>query len=243
MRTGVRVRSARMALMQPPPVDQLAGWLWGWPPSLPVRIVADPEPELPGWDGKPRGVVGVVDPEGRCVVRLPPATAARLEPSLPDVAALLAALPVAMKIPGTAGTGVLRWAQDVPSADVLPDVGRWLPASLAADGDPRVPAWLEPFGGEVLVALDDDDGRYLGGVGLKRHQQEIQEIAVVTAEHARGRGLARRLVAQAARHVVAQGQSLLYLHAPDNEASARVARASGFPDTGWQVVGFWSRTP
>ncbi len=225
-----------------PPVDHLSAWLGGWPPALPVRVVQDPEHERPGWDGSARGVTGVVDPQGRCLVRLPPAVAARLEVPLPDVASLLAALPAAVGVPGTAGVGVLRWAQDVPDRDVLPDAGVWLPAALADDGDPRVPAWLRPFGGEVLVALDQD-GRYLGGVGLKRHHDSGREIAVVTDERARGRGLARRLVAQAARKVLAEGRAVVYLHAPDNEASARVARASGFPDTGWQVIGYWVRQP
>jgi RimJ/RimL family protein N-acetyltransferase len=137
---------------------------------------------------------------------------------------------------------VLRWAQDVPGPDVLPDAGVWLPAALADEGDPRVPPWLRPFGGEVLVALDDD-GSCLAGVGLKRHDDSGREIAVTTDERARGRGLARRLVAQAARRVLADGQAVIYLHAPDNEASARVARASGFPDTGWRVVGFFEGAP
>ncbi|GAC1611597.1 MAG: hypothetical protein NVS3B26_26050 [Mycobacteriales bacterium] len=228
--------------MRSPPDDHLAAWLGAWPPSLPVRVVADPEPELPGWDRTPRGVAGVVDPEGRCVVRVPAAVAARLGQPVPDVASLLTALPDAIGTAGTAGTGVLRWAQHVPAQDVLPDVGVWLPAALADDGDPRVPAWLRPFGDDVLVALDPD-GSYLGGVGLKRHHESGREIAVVTDERARGRGLGRRLVAQAARAVLAQGQAVIYLHAPDNKASARVARASGFPDTGWQVVGFWSSVP
>ncbi len=231
-----------MGCMHSPPVDHLAAWLGAWPPTLPVRVVVDPEPDRPGWDGTTRGVVGVVDPEGRCVVRVPPAVAARLRQPLPDVTSLLAALPEAIGTAGTAGTGVLRWAQDVPAPDVLPDAGVWLPAALADEGDARVPPWLRPFGGEVLVALDHE-GRYLAGVGLKRHHESGREIAVVTEERARGRGLARRLVAQAARAVLAQGHAVLYLHAPDNEASARVARASGFPDTGWQVLGFWSSAP
>lgn len=228
--------------MLAPPDHELAGWLGGWPPTSPVRIVADPETGVPGWDGSPRGVVGVVDPDGRCVVRVPPDVAARLPDPLPDVASLLAALPGAVGVPGTAGTGVLRWAQDVPSHDVLPDVGIWLPASLADHGDQRVPAWLGPFGGDVLVALDDS-GRCLGGVGLKRHTDTLREVSVVTDERARGRGLGRRLVAQATRAVLAEGRAVLYLHASDNEGSARVARASGFPDTGWQVIGFWSTQP
>jgi hypothetical protein len=111
-----------------PPADHLSAWLGGWPPALPVRVVQDLEHERPGWDGTARGVAGVVDPQGRCVVRLPPEVAARLEVPLPDVASLLAALPAAVGVPGTAGAGVLRWAQDVPDRDVLPDVGIWLPA-------------------------------------------------------------------------------------------------------------------
>jgi GNAT superfamily N-acetyltransferase len=229
----------RIAAVDTRTAEHLAAWIGGWPPTTPIRVVADPTPDEPGWDGTPRGVTGVVDPQGRGVVRVPPAAAERLGP-VTDLPQLLGTLPAAIGTPGTAGAGVLRWAQDVPSADVLPDAGVWLPAELADAGDERVPPWLRPFGGDVLVALDED-GRYLAGVGLKRHHDTGREIAVVTDERARGRGLARRLVAQAARAVLADGRAVTYLHAPDNEASARVARASGFPDTGWQVVGFWPR--
>ena len=225
-----------------PPVAHLTSWLGAWPPASPVRVVADPTPDAPGWDGGPRGVTGVADPSGRAVVRVPPRVARRLSADLLDADALLAALPAAVDRPGTAGSGVLRWAQDVPGVEVLPDAGVWLPAELADAGDVRVPPWLRPFGGDVLVALDED-GVYLAGVGLKRHDDLGREIAVVTDPRAQGRGLARRLVAQAARTVQAQGLAVLYLHGPDNEASARVARAAGFGDTGWRVLGFWERTP
>ncbi len=223
------------------PQDALAAWVGGWPPRLPVHVVPDPTPDEPGWDRGPRRVTGVVDADGRAVVRVPPEVAVRLPDALPDVDALLAALPAAVGRPGTAGAGVLRWDQDVPGPDVLPDAGVWLPAELADVEDPRVPAWLRPFGGQVLVALEDD--RYVAGVGVKRHAPGVVEVAVVTGEAARGRGLARRLVAQAARRLREDGDAVLYLHAPDNEASARVARASGFPDTGWRVLGFWERSP
>ncbi len=227
--------------MSGPPVPALRQWLGGWPPALPVHVVADPTPDLPAWDGGARGVAGVADPAGRALLRVPAEVGQRLGAPA-DLDSLLDALPGAVGRPGVAGAGVLRWAQDVPGPDLLPDAGVWLPAALADGADPRVPPWLRPFGGEVLVALDDD-GRYLAGVGLKRHHATLQEIAVVTAEAARGRGLARRLVAQAARAVTAAGSAVLYLHAPDNEASARVARASGFPDTGWRILGFFERAP
>lgn len=219
--------------MTAPPSEALASWLGGWPPALPVAVVADPTPDLPAWDGGPRGVTGAVDASGRVLVRAPAEVAALLGTPA-DLPALLAALPAAVGRPGTAGSGALRWAQDVPD---LPDAGVWLPGT-----DERVPLWLHPFGGEVLVALDDE-GAHLAGVGLKRHTDALWEVSVVTDERARGRGLARRLVAQAARRVLADGRALLYLHAPDNAASAAVARASGFPDTGWQVVGFWEGRP
>ncbi len=220
------------------PVRQLTGWLGSWPPAVPVHVVVDPEPDRLAWDGGPRRVTGVADPEGRALVRVPPEVAARLPGRLEDLEALLAALPAAVGRPGTAGAGALRWAQALPDARAVPDAGVWLPAALAGAGDPRVPAWLRPFGGEVLVALDEQD-RHLAGVGLKRHTPDLCEISVVTAGAARGRGLARRLVAQAARAVTAAGCAVLYLHAPDNEASARTARGSGFPDTGWRVIGFF----
>jgi GNAT superfamily N-acetyltransferase len=220
------------------PVAHLAAWIGGWPPQQPVRIIADPTPDLPGWDGGLRGITGVATPEGEAVLRVPARVAARLPRTLPDVAALLAALPEAVGTPGRAICGVLRWAQQVPDQLTLPDAGVWLPADLADQGDPRVPSWLGPFGGDVLVALDKD-GTHLAGVGIKRHHDSVYELAVVTEEAARGRGLARRLVAQAARAVQEEGRAVLYLHAPDNEGSARVARSSGFPDTGWQILGYF----
>jgi predicted GNAT family acetyltransferase len=104
---------------------------------------------------------------------------------------------------------------------------------VAAD-DPRVPEWLRPFNGDVLIAWTDD-GSYASGVGRKQHDRHGHELSVGTDERQRGRGLARRLVAQAARGVLADGAVPTYLHAFDNEASARVADAAGFPDRGWHV--------
>jgi predicted GNAT family acetyltransferase len=85
----------------------------------------------------------------------------------------------------------------------------------------------------------DDDGNYGAGVGLKKHDQWGWEISVGTEESLRGRGIARKIVATAARYIVAHGKVATYLHAPDNHASAKVADAAGFPDHGWRVLGFW----
>ncbi|CAN5843050.1 hypothetical protein BH20ACT7_BH20ACT7_20140 [soil metagenome] len=142
-----------------------------------------------------------------------------------------AGLGAVLQRPGAVfGRGVLRWAETVPD---LGEPGVWLPPT-----DPRVPAWLRPFNGEVLVVLDAH-GRYAAGVGRKLHDEFGHELAVVTEPAMRGRGLARRLVAQAARRVLADGAVPTYLHDPKNAASAGVAEAAGFADRGWSVYGLW----
>jgi len=120
-----------------------------------------------------------------------------------------------------------RWTE--APAD-LPDAGVWVDTAR-----PRLPGWLRPFGGQALVAFDDH-GQYLAGVGIKRHGELGHEIAVGTEPQARGQGLARRLVAQAARRILDQGRIPTYLHTFDNAASSRVAAAAGFPDLGWSAL-------
>jgi GNAT superfamily N-acetyltransferase len=112
----------------------------------------------------------------------------------------------------------------------LPDAGEWV-----RPDDPRVPEWLRPFNGDVLIAWGED-GRYAAGVGRKAHNEFAQEIAVGTEPQHRGKGLAPRLVAQAARQILEEGALPLYLHALSNDASARVAEKAGFPDRGWRAV-------
>lgn len=210
----------------------LSAWLGSWPPADgAVEVVASGRREEPAWDGRVRPLVGVLTPAGG-VLSVPPARrdAAAEAVAGRDPGALAAALPALAAALGAPGgrvlEGIFRWTVR-PAA--LPDAGEWRPVA-----DPVVPDWLQPFGGEALVALEE--GRYIAGVGLKRHDPTGQEIAVVTEPEARGRGLARRLVCQAARRVVAGGAVATYLHAPDNTASARVAEASGFPDAGWRAL-------
>lgn len=247
--------------------DQLPGhlrsWVGAWPPRQAFDVVGTERREQPGWDGSVQRLLGVQAPGIGTVLAVPPAlapavrdAAERLE--LPRLAAatLEAAagsddaseeerrfaeagqrfrreLPELFAAPaGIAAFAPFRWS--TAPAD-LPDAGRWLPVD-----DPRVPEWLHPFGGPALVTLDDDD-RWLAGVGVKRHDPYGHELAVVTEERARGRGLARRLVAQAARAVLADGALPTYLHAPDNVASARVADAVGFPDRGWRLWALFER--
>jgi GNAT superfamily N-acetyltransferase len=137
-------------------------------------------------------------------------------------------VPAAVGRPGDSVERVhLRWT--IAPAH-LPAVGTWV-----APEDPRLPAWLRPFGGPALCALDDR-GRVVAGVGLKRHDPWVHELAVVTEPEARGQGLARQLVSQAARDLLERNIVPTYLYQPSNTASARVAEAAGFPWSGWQAL-------
>ena len=195
-----------------------------------VTVVANPRNALPGWDGSLHPVTGVVDASGSGVLAVPPETYDLVLPRRPG-----RRHPAGAARPGRApGAGGVPG--DLPLVD---DTGG--PAGrrhVAPREDPAIPDWLKPFGGSALVVLDDD-GVYVAGVGLKRHDDAGWEIAVGTEPAARGKGLARRLVAQAARAVLARGAVPTYFHDPDNLASAHVAEAAGFPDLGWTAFGTW----
>jgi GNAT superfamily N-acetyltransferase len=178
-------------------------------------------------------VIGVASPEG-AVVSVPPEHADAVRGAATSWADLPKVLPAAVGRPDAiAFTGTFRWCS---AAADLPEVGTWLPPT-----DPRLPNWLYPFNGDVLVALDGD--RYAAGVGLKRHDRYGVELAVGTDPEYRGRGLAVRLCAQAARRILAEGAVPTYLHDPANVASARTGAAAGFVDRGWQVLGMTPLRP
>jgi GNAT superfamily N-acetyltransferase len=216
--------------------EHLQLWLGAWPPAHDgVTIVGSEQRMAPGWDGLVHEVVGVATPNS-AVLSVPLAIADELSGlRLPgnlegDLALLGDALPAVFGRPGRLGRGLFRWS-DTPTEGS--DVGQWVPTA-----DPRVPEWLRPFNGDVLVAWDDE-AAYGAGVGRKQHDQFGHELSVGTEESLRGRGIARRLVATAARRVLDDGAIPTYLHAPDNYASAKVADAAGFPDVGWKILGFW----
>jgi len=194
--------------------------LGAWPPPPGgVLVTTSAARTTPGWDGVVHRFQCVRDAGGGAVVSVEPERVAELQrcETLDEVAAAM----------GTRFVDVMfRWSTD-PAA--LEPLGEWIPAE-----DERVPEWLKPFGGEVLVLLED--GRYIAGVGLKRHDEHASEISVGTEEAARGRGLARRLVVTAARRVLDEGKVPTYLHDLRNHASAKVAEASGFPDRGWRLL-------
>lgn len=205
----------------------LRTWLGAWPGDGPgLTVVGSPGRVAPGWDGGAHPVIGVSDADGRGVLSVPPGVADAVRAAMHDGTSAAAA---AAGAGAHFFTGVFRWST---APTPLPDAGHWLAAA-----DPSVPEWLRPFGGEVLVALDPDTGEHLCGVGIKRHDEHGHELAVVTVAAAQGRGLGRRLIAQAARRTLDGGAVPTYLHARDNHGSSHLAAAAGFPDLGWQVHG------
>lgn len=231
-------------MINPGEVDErlqahLRAWLGAWPPVRPVHVVGSERRVEPGWDGAVRALNGVATPHG-AVVSVPPTAEERVAAvveglvaeGVDDVlAALGGRLADLLGLPGARyGAGVFRWSTEPTGSD---DPGTWLPRD-----DPRVPEWLHPFNGDVLVAFAAD-GSVAAGVGRKVHDAHGHELAVVTEEAHRGQGLARRLVAQAARRVLDDGAVPVYLHAESNLASARTADACGFPDVGWRIVGLF----
>lgn len=192
-----------------------------------LTVVGDAARMRPGWDGVIRDAIGVAAPD-RSVISVPPMYADAVRAAVRTWDDAPARLPAAIGRPdATAYVGTFRWTTD-PTG--LPDAGTWIDVT-----DPRVPAWLRPFGGQALVALIN--GEYAAGVGIKRHNAAGVELSVGTDEAHRGKGLASRLVAQAARWALANGTVPIYLHDPANIASARTADAAGFPDAGWQILG------
>jgi GNAT superfamily N-acetyltransferase len=216
-------------------VAHLTSWTGGWPPAIPATVTGNPRNAAPGWDGKVHSLTGVLDPAGGALVGVPPdyeaAARAAAVRAGSDLDGFVRAVPVLLGRPNhVVYVGTFRWTT-TPAP--LADAGEWIDAD-----EPVVPDWLHPFGGRVLVARDADGG-YLAGVGIKRHDAAGHELSVGTEPAARGQGLARRLVAQAARTLLDQGIVPTYLHDPANLASAHVAEAAGFPDLGWRVLGMF----
>lgn len=107
-----------------------------------------------------------------------------------------------------------------------------LPVQVIPATDPRLPPWVRGrFAGGAWVILDRA-GEVLSVAVLKRYDDRLREIAVGTAPRARNRGLARTVVAAAAGAVLAEGRAVLYNHAADNYASARVAESVGLSPIG-----------
>ena len=210
----------------------LRRWLGAWPPMAEVTVVGSERRIRPCWDGAFRPLAGVGTPEGT-VVSVSPDRVDAVRAAGSTLDEVVEGLPEALGRPGSVvGRGVYRYAVAPP--DVEP-IGEWVPADA-----PDVPAWLRPFGGKVLLIREE--GQYVAGLGIKRHDELGQEVAVATEEAWRGRGLARALVACASTGILRAGGVPIYLHGRGNTASARVAEAAGFPDRGWFVLGLPTAT-
>jgi GNAT superfamily N-acetyltransferase len=216
----------------------LRSWVGEWPPpSDGVHVVGDPDRLEPTWDGTVRPLHGAGDGDG-VVIAVPPDAVDAVRDAIgddldrPELGDELGSI---LGVgPATFGAGVFRTTTGI-DPDIV-DLGEWFEHQTD-----DLPEWLAPFNGPRLVTFDDE-GRPIAGVGIKVHDEYGRELSVVTEEEARGLGLARRLVATAARRVIAEGAVPTYLHAPDNHASARVADAVGFVDHGWTVWGLWPRS-
>lgn len=215
--------------MQRALTEHLDAYLGRWPPRARVEVVASPRRLERGWDESLVLAVVVASPVGT-VISVPAAAVEETRPLMEDLrnprfGEMLAA---AVGAPRRATPWlVMRWTgKPAP----LPDIGRWMERSR-----PGVPEWLQPFPDPVL-AVFDEQGAFLAGLGIKPHTAAGQELAVGTEERARGRGLARRLVAQGAREVLGRGAIPLYVHHPENLPSARAAEGAGFPDLGWRML-------
>lgn len=219
-------RAAGSAVIDRRLLHHLVVWLGRWPAGGRLDVVGSTRRSVPAWDGEVQPLRGVVAPEGGVLSVAPEQVEAVRELVTLSLDEMMHGLPMALGHPDrVVYQAVFRWSTEPGD---LPDAGVWLPAD-----DPTLPEWLRPFGSEVLAALDPDTGEFLAGVGIKRHDAYGREIAVGTTESARGRGLARALVAQAARRVLDEGAIPTYLHDRANVASARVADAAGFADRGW----------
>lgn len=211
----------------------LVRWLGQWPPARAVDIVGAQVRALPGWDGGLHRALGVRSPGDGAVLSVEPHRADAVSAAYDEAGSLAELGPRVPSLVGLPAHGwyeaVFRWCTEPAS---LSEVGEWV-AALS----PEAPEWLRPFGGEVLVARDPATGEHLAGVGLKRHDAYGHELAVVTEPRARGKGLAKALVAQAARRVLDEGAVPTYMHALGNAGSAAVADAVGFPDRGWRSFG------
>lgn len=211
----------------------LRSWLGTWPPTEPVTVVGSTRRTAPGWDGRVRPFVGVASPLGT-VLSVPPDRVEAVKALGSEREAIERGLAEALgREDWQFHEGVMRWSEAPADTDAP---GVWVPTD-----HPDVPGWLRPFNGEVLVGYED--GQVAAGVGRKQHDRFGHELAVVTEEGFRGRGWARRLVAQAAHRVLADGAVPTYLHPQHNIASARTAEAAGFCDRGWRILGLFAAEP
>lgn len=207
----------------------LANWLGAWPATDTITVATSRYRELPGWDGRLRPFIGVSSPTSTVISvaseYFEPISQLVRKSSLEDLETRIA------EIAGGKGAmlrrGVFRYHQQLVTHESR---GDWF-----FPDDPMVPEWLRPFNAKVLMAFDQEHN-YAAGLGCKRHDDLVYELAITTEPTHRKLGYARELVAQASEFVYSAGGVATYMHRRDNIGSAAVAGSAGFPDRGWETI-------
>jgi len=207
----------------------LANWLGAWPANDSVTVTTSPFREVPGWDGQLRPFIGISSPTSTVI-----SVASRYFEPISDLVRKDGLEDLETQIAEVAGgkgatlrRGVFRFHQRLVAHESR---GEWY-----SPDDPIVPEWLRPFNAKVLIAFDQER-RYAAGVGCKRHDDLVFELAITTEPTHRKLGYARELVAQASEFVYSVGGVATYMHRRDNVGSAAVADSAGFPDRGWETI-------
>ncbi len=207
----------------------LANWLGAWPANKTVTIATSSYRDRPGWDGQIRPFIGISSPDSTVISvarrYYEQVCALAREEGREDLETRIAEAVGGPR--ATLRRGVFRFHQQLVAHGSR---GEWF-----SPDDPVVPEWLRPFNSKVLIAFDQER-RYAAGVGCKRHDDLVYELAITTEPTHRRLGYARELVAQASEYVYSVGGVATYMHRRDNVGSAAVAESSGFPDRGWETI-------
>ena len=124
------------------------------------------------------------------------------------------------------------------------------------DGDEEIARWLDRIPQPYRVAdalafigttsettfaiVDADDGRLLGGIGV-RWAEDVAEIGYWVREEARGRGVTTRALVLATRFALERGAARVQLRADlENLPSRRVAEKVGYKAEGVLRSAHWN---
>ena len=222
--------------------------LWAELAGVPVGSFSTgaPRPVVsPGSGICPPGWVGIVAVADAVLITVPSPAAARTvapalraagEGRLLDPTALAAHRLVA-EVLGPAWLGYLDPARFVPGhlgrlVERLPSGHDDLAALAAAVGrDEAGESALEDLTSEVVVAREG--GAVVCAAGFQRWPHRVAHLGVLTAEPARGRGLASATASAAVEQALSQGPLPQWRARPS--PSRRVAVRLGFEELGWQL--------
>lgn len=187
----------------------------------------------------------VLGREGSVVALAPPALHARLAALGPerllDRAALLELLPPGARCVGPTFVGYLDRPPRAPTASIvrLADA-RAAPFESLRAGVAREEwehAGLDAAAGPLFAIVED--GRALCAAGAQILLESVAHIGVLTHPQARGRGLARQVVAALTRAALTRGLLPQYQTLLSNSASLAVGQALGFEAFATTFGGSW----